>query len=139
MASLIPPRQLLAYRRTNYQAAGIVVRVGRRAAKELFDRLRCRTAVFITAWNPLSRRMPDGWNHRMQRRLRQHLRRRVSLAAEGSLHRWREEHLLVAGDPRPVLRLARRFRQHAVLIVRHGRPARLLHATRASPPSSSCQ
>lgn len=163
----------------------MVVRIGRHAPTELFVRLRSRTGVFVTAWNPLSRRMPDGWNHRMQQRLQAYLppihvagdpalvpsswpglcrpstsvpdardkdvaggakaghddgddgaggsvasrlglRHRVVLPAEGSLHRWREAHLLVAGDPRPVLRLARRFRQRGVVVVKRGRAARLV-------------
>jgi hypothetical protein len=84
-----------------------------------------RVLVCVTAWNPRSRRMPDGWNQRMQRRLRQCLHRFAVRDAEGSLHRWREEMLLVAGDPRPVIRLAMRFRQRAVVILRRGQRARL--------------
>jgi hypothetical protein len=33
--------------------------------------------------------------------------------------------LLVGGDPRPVIRLAARFRQRGVVILRRGRRARL--------------
>jgi hypothetical protein len=61
----------------------------------------------------------------MQQRLRQCLRRFTTAEAEGSLHGWHEAMLLVAGDPRPVVRLAARFRQHAVVILRRGRKARL--------------
>ena len=61
----------------------------------------------------------------MQQRLRQCLRRFAVVDAEGSLHRWHEAMLLVAGDPRPVVRLAVRFRQRAVVILRRGRKARL--------------
>jgi uncharacterized protein DUF3293 len=121
----IPPHLLRAYCRTNYLAGGVLVRIGRRVPGELFVCLRSRTGVFITAWNPMSRRMPDGWNDRMQQRLCWHLRRRVALPAEGSLGRWREAHLLVGGDPRPVVRFARRFRQRGVVIVARGRLARL--------------
>jgi Protein of unknown function (DUF3293) len=79
----------------------------------------------MTAWNPGSHRMPEGWNRRMQHRLRQCLRRCKMLEAEGSLHYWHEAMLLVAGDPRRVVRLAVRFRQRAVVILRRGRKARL--------------
>jgi hypothetical protein len=122
----IPPRQLHAYQRTIYRAAGSVIRIGHRPPEPLFHRLRLRTAVFITAWNPMSRRMPNGWNQRMQQQLQQHLRRHVTLIAEGALQRWREEHLLVAGDPRPMLRIARRFRQRGVVVIQRRRPARLV-------------
>src|ERR1700760_4156365 len=96
-----PPRLARAYRDTAYRVDGVVVRIGRRCPDALFDRLNGRAAVLLTAWNPLSCRMPDGWNHRMQRNLRLYLRRFVVLEAQGSLHRWREAMLLVAGDPRP--------------------------------------
>ena len=101
------------------------MRIGRRVPDVLFDRLNARVAVFLTAWNPLSRRMPDGWNHRMQVHLRRRLRRCVVLDAEGSLHRWREAMLLAAGDPRPHVQLAARFRQCAVVIIRRGHGVRL--------------
>ena len=104
----------------------MVVRIGCRTPDALFIRLRSRTAVFITAWNPMSRRAPGGWNLRMQQRLTLHLRRHMSLPAEGSLHRWREAHLLVARDPRPIVQLARRFRQRGVVVVQRGRLARLV-------------
>jgi Protein of unknown function (DUF3293) len=69
--------------------------------------------------------MPRGWNQRMQRRLRQHLRRRDVLEAEGSLQRWHEPMLLVAGDPRPIGRLAAQFRQRAIVVVRRRNRAQL--------------
>jgi Protein of unknown function (DUF3293) len=102
---------------------GVTVHIGRRCPDALFDRLNGRAAVLVTAWNPLSRRMPDGWNHRMQQHLRRHLRRLMVLEADGSLHRWREAMLLVVGDYRPCIRVAARFRQHAVVILRRGHRA----------------
>src|SRR5690348_8098908 len=115
-----PPLLLRAYRQTEYRAAGHAIRIGRRVPDALFDRLDVRAAVVITAWNPRSRRMPEGWNRRMQQILRQWLRRRVVVEAEGSLHRWHEAMLLVGGDVRPVIRLAARFRQRGVVILRRG-------------------
>jgi hypothetical protein len=70
--------------------------------------------------------MPIGWNQRMQRRLRRHLRRFVVLDAEGSLHGWHEAMLLAGGPPQPVIRLARRFRQSAVVQLRRGTTAQLI-------------
>jgi hypothetical protein len=120
-----PPLLLRAYRLTRYRAAGHAIRIDRLVPDALFDRLAVRAAVVLTAWNPRSRRMPEGWNRRMQQRLRQWLRRRVVVEAEGSLHRWHEAMLLVAGDVRPAIRLAARFRQRGVVILRRGQKARL--------------
>jgi hypothetical protein len=121
----LPPRLARAYRLTGYLAAGSDIHIGRRAPGVLLRRLGVRGATLVTAWNPRSRRMPEGWNRRMQRRLRQCLRRFTTVEAEGSLHGWHEAMLLVAGDPRPVVRVAARFRQRAVVILRRGRKARL--------------
>jgi hypothetical protein len=79
----------------------------------------------VTAWNPRSRRMPDGWNRRMQQRLRECLRRFAMIDAAGSLGGWHEAMLLVAGDPRPVVRFAARFRQRAVVVLGVNTSARL--------------
>jgi hypothetical protein len=87
-----------------------------------------RTATFVTAYNPFSRSMPPGWNQRMQIHLRQALRRRHVVWGRGILGRWSEVHLLVFGDPAPVCRVARHFRQNGIVIVRHRQPARLVVA-----------
>jgi hypothetical protein len=122
----IPPRLLRAYRDTIYRAEGVDIRIGHRVPDALFGRLHARGATLINAWNPLSRRMPDGWNHRMQRRLRERLRRNIVVPAEGALGRWHEAHLLVAGDPRTLVRLARMFRQRGVVVLRRRQCARLV-------------
>jgi hypothetical protein len=124
-AEALPPRLARAYRLTRYSAGGYEISIGRRAPEALFTRLGARRATLVTAWNPGSRRMPDGWNRRMQARLRQCLRRSGVIEAEGSLGGWREEMLLVGGDPRPVVRLAGRFGQRAVVVLRRGDEARL--------------
>jgi hypothetical protein len=121
----VPPRLLRAYRDTVYRAEGTDVRIGRRCPGMLLERLGARTAVFLTAWNPRSRRMPDGWNNRMQRQLRQCLRRCNVIDAQGSLRCWHEAMLLVAGDPRPLVRLAARFRQRAVVMLRGRQEVRI--------------
>jgi hypothetical protein len=61
----------------------------------------------------------------MQARLRLRLRRFRIADAQGALGNWREEMLLVGGDPRPVARLSRRFRQHATVVLRRGQRVRL--------------
>lgn len=112
---------------TGYSAAGITVRIGRRSAE--MDRLllshRRREAVFITAWNPFSRRMPEGWNRRMQSRLARAASRWTVLPAEGRWRRWCESHILVFAAAAPMAMLARRYRQHAIVIVRIGQQTRL--------------
>jgi hypothetical protein len=122
------PALLRAYRKTCFEAAGIEVRIGRRCV--LMDRLLAshgaHGAVFITAYNPFSRVMPSGWNWRMQGRLRQTLWRRQVLCGTGSWRRWSEAHLLVFGDPQPMRKLARRYRQYGIVIVHAGQPARLV-------------
>lgn len=119
-----------AFTRTGYEAAGIVVRIGRRspALDALLRGKGVRAAAFVTAWNPLSRRMPHGWNARMLSRLRAAARGRVVAEGWGRGRGWAERHLLLAGDPRRMLRLACRFRQHAVVAVAPGQPARLMLA-----------
>jgi Protein of unknown function (DUF3293) len=126
----MPPALLRAYRETCYEAAGVKVRVGRRSvgSDQLLVAHRARAAAFVTAYNPCSRIMPVGWNQRMQIHLRQALRRRHVVWGRGTLRRWSEVHLLVFDDPAPISRLARRFRQHGIVIVRRGQPARLVFA-----------
>lgn len=120
--------QLRAYRRSAYEAAGAVARIGRRspAIDALLRRLGERRGGFVGAWNPFSRRMPEGWNARMLARLRAAARRLPQAEGAGGEARWRERHLLLAGDPRRLGVLGRRFRQNAIVVVRRGAPARLV-------------
>ena len=136
--TLVPPRLLRAYRQTHYVVDGVDVRIGHRCAAmdALLARLGARVGVFVTAWNPLSRRMPGGRNRRMQRRLSEHLRRCVSLPAAGTLRRWHEAHRLVMRDPRWVTRVARRFRQRGIVVVQRGRAARLVILCQATGQGS---
>jgi hypothetical protein len=117
-----------AYLRTDYEAAGVVVRIGRRSAA-MDALLRGRRAAFVTAWNPMSRRTPIGWNERMLTRMREAARGRLIAEGWGSARGWAERHLLVAGDPRWIVTLARRFRQAAIVVVVPGRLARLVMVT----------
>lgn len=123
----IPPRTLIAYRRTRYKAGNIDIRIGRRspAMDAVLTAYRVREAVLITAYNPCSRRMPLRWNQRMQVRLSQALGRYATSPATGTLRRWSEAHVLVLHDVRPIRRLARRFRQNCIVVLRPRQPARL--------------
>ena len=118
LAESLPPRLARAYRLTRYSAAGFEIRIGRRAPAALFALLGARQATLVTAWNPGSRRMPEGWNRRMQQRLRERLRRLRVVEAEGALGGWREEMLLVGGDPRRVMQALGCFGQRAVVTLR---------------------
>ncbi|WP_431270395.1 DUF3293 domain-containing protein [Dankookia sp. P2] len=117
-----------AYRRSTYEAAGAVARIGRRsvAIDAWLARVGARQGGFVGAWNPFSRPMPRGWNVRMLARLRKAARRLPQAEGSGGDRRWRERHLLLAGDPRRLAMLGRRFRQNAIVTVRRGAPARLV-------------
>lgn len=127
-------RLLAAYRRTDYEAEGAVARIGRRSAAvdALLRRLGAREGAFVTAWNPWSRRAPEGWNARMMARLEAAARRLPRAAGEGRGRVWSERHLLLAADARRAAVLARRFRQSAMVVARVGAPARLV-LLRATP------
>ncbi|PWS37469.1 DUF3293 domain-containing protein [Falsiroseomonas bella] len=127
-----------AYLRSDYEAGGVSVRIGARspAFDALLRRRGASSAAFVTAWNPFSRRMPEGWNDRMLVRLRQAARGRVLAEGIGQAGAWWERHLLVAGDPRRIARLARRFRQNAIVVIAPGRPARLVMLRRDGAPTA---
>jgi peptidoglycan/xylan/chitin deacetylase (PgdA/CDA1 family) len=131
------PALLGAYRRTDYTAGEgpgpAVTRIGRRSASTdaLLRRMGARQGAFVTAWNPYSQPMPRGWNDRMLARLREAARRLPFAEGWGHGRGWSERHLLIAADPRRVRRLARRFRQHAIIAVRIGAPARMVVRRRA--------
>jgi hypothetical protein len=116
------------YETAGYETGDIVVRIGRRvpAMDKLLSSAGAKQAVFITAYNPFSRVMPPGWNNRMQARLAEALRRYPLLPARGHYRDWSERHLLALADVRVMRRLARRFRQNAIVIVRWRQPVRLL-------------
>jgi uncharacterized protein DUF3293 len=138
----VPPALLAAYRRSTYTAGNAAIRIGRRSAA--MDALLCHhhamAGVFITAWNPYSRRMPRGWNDRLQRALRGRLRRWPVFPACGGAPGWEEAHFLVLAPPGRVFRLARLFRQNAVVVVRRRRAAGLAWVTgrraASAPPAS---
>jgi Protein of unknown function (DUF3293) len=123
------------YRMTRYEVAGATFRVGRRSPG--IDRLLIsrgyRVATFVSAFNPFSRRMPLGWNRRMHARLAETAHRAAAAGGKGSWRGWCEAHLLLFGDQRPAIRLARRFRQNAVVVVRLRQPARLVSTAGFEP------
>lgn len=124
----LSPALLRAYRATAYRTGDVAVTIGRRSAAmdALLWRRGAGSGVFVSAWNPLARRMPAGWNARMQRSLDAWARHWTVLPADGVWRRWREAHLLLLAPLAPSVVLARRFRQRAVVVVLPGHPARLV-------------
>ncbi|MBL6455863.1 DUF3293 domain-containing protein [Belnapia sp. T6] len=117
-----------AYRRSTYEAAGAATRIGQRSAAvdALLARLGTREGAFVTAWNPYSHKMPRGWNDRMLARLREAAHRLPQEEGAGGAKGWQERHLLIGADPRRIAKLARRFRQVAIVAMRRGQRARLV-------------
>ncbi len=116
-----------AYRRSVFRAGDVVARVGRRSplGDAWLAGQRAREGAMVTAWNPMSRRHPSGWNDRAQARLRAAARRFPVAEGLSGTARWQEHNLLLAADIRAIIALARRFRQAAILVLRRGQVARL--------------
>ncbi len=118
----VTPKVLRAYRLSAYRAGGLDVRIGRRVSGVAGR----GDIVFVSACNPGGRRYPDGWNARMMTRLYERLRGVPYVDGEGRLGRWGEP-LVAAWLPLARgKRLARLFRQNAVVLVRRGQVARLV-------------
>jgi hypothetical protein len=122
------PQLRRAYARTVYGADASGIRIGARSPglDALLRAKGTKSAGFVTAWNPFSRRMPRGWNDRMLARLREAVRGRILAEGWGRADDWAERHLLIAGDARRLRRAALRFRQNALVLVAVGRRARLV-------------
>jgi hypothetical protein len=135
----VSAKLLKAYRQTSYVAGNAEVRIARRssAMDALLSAHGARIGVFVTAWNPWSRRMPPGWNRRMQMLLKQRVRQYSTFPAEGSWRRWHEDHLLLLAEPRIASRVARQFRQVAVVVVKRGQPAALMTSFPVFSPLNS--
>jgi hypothetical protein len=120
-----------AYRRSVFRAGPVVARMGCRSASGdawLAER-GARQGAMLTAWNPMSRRHPPGWNERAQVRLRAAARRWPAAEGFSGTPGWQEHNLLLAGDARAMEVLARRFRQAALLMLRRGGVARVCWLT----------
>lgn len=120
------------YRLSRYAAGPIAVRIGAPSgsADAWLARHRVASAVLLTAWNPMSHPMPEAWNARAHARLLTLLRRRPCAEGMSGTASWRELTVAVPGDERFGRRLAHRFRQRAFVLLRRGRPARLIYMTR---------
>lgn len=120
-------RRDAGFRASTYRAGPVVARVGRRSpsAEAWLRARRLPCAAMLTAWNPMGRRRPDGWNARAQARLVASLRPWPREEGVSGTARWQEHNLMLGLPPRAARRLARRWRQAAILLLGRGRPARL--------------
>jgi hypothetical protein len=117
-----------AYRASYYFVAVHAARIGQRAPAldALLRSWRVEEGVFIAAGNPFSRRMPQGWNARRHAALRERLRRLHYVEGQGGTKRWWEAHCFIGISAARGKRLARLFRQNAMVALRRGGRARLI-------------
>jgi hypothetical protein len=117
-----------AYRASCYFAGAHAARIGQRASglDALLRSWRVQEGVFIAAGNPFSQRMPQGWNARRQAALRDRLRRLHYVEGRGGPKRWWEAHCFIGISVSRGRRLARLFRQNAMVALRRGGKARLI-------------
>jgi hypothetical protein len=117
-----------AYGASYYFAGAHAARVGQRAPAldALLRSWRVQEGVFIAASNPFSRRMPPGWNARRQAALRDRLRGLPYVEGRGGAKRWWEAHCFIGISVSRGKRLARLFRQNAMVALRRGAKARLI-------------
>jgi len=116
------------YRASCYYAGEDIARIGQRAPA-LDALLRCwrvPEGVFIAAGNPFSRRMPSGWNARRHAALRERLRGLPLVEGKGGAKCWWEAHYFIGLCAARGKRLARMFRQNAMVALRRGAKARLI-------------
>jgi hypothetical protein len=127
-----------AYRATDYvvhSSGGIVViQIGHRslAVDRLLARMHARSAAFVTAWNPSSRRLSfeanKHWGCELKRYLSVHGFAFLEGEGRGQTEEWPPEpSILTFGISRTeASTIGRRFRQNAIVYVRRGRPAELV-------------
>lgn len=116
------------YRASCYYAGEDIARIGQRAPA-LDALLRCwrvPEGVFIAAGNPFSRRMPSGWNARRHAALRERLRGLPLVEGKGGAKCWWEVHCFIGISAARGRRLARLFRQNAMVALRRRGRARLI-------------
>ena len=117
-----------AYRASCYFAGAHAARIGQRAPAldALLRSWHAREGVFIAAGNPFSRRMAEGWNARHHAALRDRLRGLHYVDGKGGAKRWWEAHCFIGISAARGRRLARLFRQNAMVALRRGAKARLI-------------
>jgi Protein of unknown function (DUF3293) len=134
----MPSDLISAYRATDYVAHSngsvVVMQIGRHSlvVDKLLARMRARSGVFITAWNPFSKELSFKANKHWDRALKRDLGARgftfVEGEGRGRTGEWPPEpSVLVFGISRTeAAAIGRRYRQNAVVYVPQGRPAELV-------------
>lgn len=132
----ISPELAHAFAQTLFEVYGpapITLQIGQRAeaATQWLDRQQARSALVITGWNPFGRAQGIGWNDRANSQLiyevdqlgLRHLPAR-GISATGD---WYEDSLCVFDvSAAQIDAWLARFRQAAVVQVRHGQPPELV-------------
>lgn len=119
---------LRAFRASCYFAGAHAARIGQRAPAldALLRGWRVQEGVFIAAGNPFSRRMAEGWNALRDVASRERLRGLPYVEGQGGAKRWWEAHCFIGISVSRGRRLARLFRQNAMVALRRGGKARLI-------------
>jgi hypothetical protein len=129
---------VFAYRSTDYVAytdsRAFLIRIGHHslAIDGLLTKMKAKSGVFITAWNPFSKIRSAGANAYWDRQLKVYMSARgfAYFAGEGrgKTGEWPPESSILAfGMSRAqAASMGRRFRQNAVVYVPLGRPAELV-------------
>ena len=117
-----------AYRASCYSAGSHAARISQRAPglDALLRSWRVQEGVFIAAGNPFSQRMPAGWNAQRHAALRERLRGLHYVEGKGGAKRWWEAHCFIGIGAARSRKLARLFRQNAMVALRRGAKARLI-------------
>ena len=117
-----------AYRASCYFAGAHAARIGQRAPglDALLGSWRAAEGVFIAAGNPFSRRMAEGWNARRHAALCERFRGLHYVEGRGGAKRWWEAHYFIGICEARGRKLARLFRQNAMVALRRGAKARLI-------------
>lgn len=117
-----------AFRASCYFAGAHGARIGQRAPAldALLGSWRAQEGVFIAAGNPFSRRMPQGWNARRHAALRECLRGLPYVEGKGGAKRWWEAHYFIGISAARGRRLARLFRQKAMVALKRRDKVRLI-------------
>lgn len=114
-----------AYKESLYQAGSVSTKINQ-YPKGVSAKLYQTTFVLLSAYNPGGRLRPLGWNIKMMERLEQCLSKYQYVYGKGSLKEVSEPLLMVNIDPRKAIYLARKFRQNAIVLIRHQRKSKLM-------------
>lgn len=124
--NILPPTLEIsaAYKQSLYQAGSVVTRINQ-YPKGIPAKLHQSTLIMLSAYNPGGRLRLLGWNIKMMRKLEQELKQYEYFIGKGSLKEVSEPlFMVVLSLPKAVV-LARKFRQNAIVMIRHQRLSKL--------------